>query len=111
MEEIVRNKSAQAIYNALEAQFKPKIGTRYGLMVVNDPYDRFYNVFFNYQRHGQRSKSIPLYCLNTYELTTLETVINSLSTMTALSIQYVGFTGQRWPGSQKLIKRKRVNYE
>lgn len=108
---IVMNNDVRLINERLEALFKPKFATRYGLVVVNDPYERSYNVFFNSQRAGQRLKSTPLHRITDYKLESLELIIRELQKKTQLTIQFVGFTKQRWPQSQRIIQYKRGRYE
>lgn len=49
--------------------------------------------------------------LSNYDLADLETLLKALRQKIKLTIEFVGFTGERWPKSQKLIQRKRVPLE
>ena len=64
--------------------------------------------FFNSQRVNERLKSVPLHKLTNYDL---ERLLKQLRQTIKLTIEFVGFTGERWPTSQKLIQRKQVSLE
>ena len=91
--------------------FKRRPQTRYWLMLTNDTYDQTYNLFFNSQQANERLQSVPLHKLAHYDLADLEKLLKALRQDIKLTIEFVGFTGERWPASQKLIQRKRVPLE
>lgn len=95
------------ITERIDHLFKRKMQTRYWLMVTDDVYDKTYNFFFNFQKKGQRLRSVPLHTVSNYDLGYLERLITGLRKHTQLTIEYVGFTGQRWPVSQRIIQRKK----
>ncbi len=105
------NEDLAIIDKRLKTLFKPVSQSRYWLQVVNDPYDQSYNFFFNSQRRNQHVKSIPLHRLTDYQLTYLETVITGLRTKTNLTIEFAGFTGMKWPTTQKIIQWRREGLE
>ncbi|MFS1240486.1 acetyl-CoA carboxylase [Lactiplantibacillus plantarum] len=92
--EIIMGRLTLAVYNQSR--------TRYWLMIANDPYDQTYNVFFNSQRANARLQSVPLHKLANYDLADLETLPKALRQKIKLTIEFVGFTGERWLKSQKL---------
>ncbi|HBF73808.1 MAG TPA: acetyl-CoA carboxylase [Lactobacillus sp.] len=105
------NKDLKLITERLDAGFKRLPQVRYQVQITDDPYDKTYNFFLNYQHRGQRLKSQPLHSIQQYQLTYLEQVVKGLREHTKLSFEYVGFTGQRWPSSQRLIQSRRLNDE
>ncbi|MEA0974411.1 acetyl-CoA carboxylase [Lacticaseibacillus paracasei] len=105
------NSDIEIIKGRLTLFFKRRPQTRYWLMLTNDTYDQIYNLFFNSQRANQRLQSVPLHKLAHYNLANLEKLLKTLRQNTTLTIELVGFTGERWPASQKLIQRKRVLLE
>ncbi|WP_423203242.1 acetyl-CoA carboxylase [Lactiplantibacillus pentosus] len=111
MEGTVINKDLKLITSRLISLFKRQSRTRYWLMIANDTYDQTYNVFFNSQRVNERLKSVPLHKLTNYDLVDLERLLKQLRQTIKLTIEFVGFTGERWPTSQKLIQRKQVSLE
>lgn len=111
MEEMRMNNDLKLIEERITILFKRRSKTRYWLQVVDDPYDRTYNFFFNSQRKWERQKSVPLHTIAQHDLSYLETIIVALQSFTQLTIQYDGFTGQRWPSSFQLIQRKRHHDE
>lgn len=108
---MLMNKDLTIIYQRLTPLFKRISHTRYWLQVVNDPYDRSYNFFFNSQRQNERVKSIPLHKLRDYDLTILENLITGLKAKTNLTIEFVDFAGMRWPSTQKVIQWRREQLE
>ncbi|MBM6414677.1 acetyl-CoA carboxylase [Lacticaseibacillus paracasei] len=56
-------------------------------------------------------QSVPLHKLAHYDLADLEKLLKALRQDIKLTIEFVGFTGERWPASQRLIQRKRVPLE
>ncbi|KZU67240.1 hypothetical protein Nizo2814_1072 [Lactiplantibacillus plantarum] len=56
-------------------------------------------------------QSVPLHKLAHYDVAGLEKLLKALRQDIKLTIEFVGFTGERWPASQKLIQRKRVPLE
>ena len=108
---IAMNNDVEIIMGRLNLLFKRQSRTRYWLMIANDPYDQTYNVFFNSQRANERLQSVPLHKLAHYDLADLEKLLKALRQDIKLTIEFVGFTGERWPASQKLIQRKRVPLE
>lgn len=105
------NEDLKLITERLAQSFKRLSRTHYWIEIAKDPYDCQYNFFFNSQRVGQRLKSIPLHSVETYELQYLESLLQELRKETQLTIKFVGFTGEKWPGSQRLIQRKRNQLE
>ncbi|WP_413627770.1 acetyl-CoA carboxylase [Fructilactobacillus vespulae] len=105
------NEDLKLITERLTKYFKRISRTHYWIEIANDPYDQHYNFFFNSQRVGQRLKSIPLHSLETYDLHYLELLLQKLRQKTQLTIKFVGFTGEKWPSSQRLIQRKRNQLE
>lgn len=101
------NKDLKLIEERLSILFKRRSKTRYWLQVVDDPYDQTYNFFFNSQRKWQRQKSVPLHTVTDHNLEYLEKIMVDLQQFTRLTVQYDGFTGQRWPSSFRLIQRKK----
>ncbi|MPW15290.1 acetyl-CoA carboxylase [Lactobacillus helveticus] len=102
------NSDIEIIKGRLTRLFKRRPKTRYWLMLTNDTYDQTYNLFFNSQQANERLQSIPLHKLANYDLGNL---LKALRQDIKLTIEFVGFTGERWPASQKLIQRKRVPLE
>lgn len=80
-------------------------------MLTNDSYDQTYNLFFNSQRANERSQSGSLHKLANYNLADLEKLLKTLQQNMKLTIEFVSFTGERWPASQNLIQLKRVPLE
>ncbi|KZU95365.1 hypothetical protein A1D15_1152 [Lactiplantibacillus plantarum] len=105
------NKDLDIITSRLALLFKPTSRTRYWLVIANDPYDQTYNVFFNSQRANERLRSIPLHKLANYNLNDLENLLKVLRQQTKLTIEFIGFTGQVWPQSQKIIQKRRETLE
>ena len=105
------NRDLDIIFSRLDLLFKRVPRTRYWITIANDPYDHSYNVFFNSQKPEERLRSIPLHKLTDYDLLSLERNVNGLKSNTQLSIKFIGFTGQRWPTSQKLIQKRRDHLE
>lgn len=101
------NSDIKIIKGRLTLLFKRRPKTRYWLMLTNDTY----NLFFNSQRANERLQSVPLHKLAHYDLADLENLLKALRQDIKLTIEFVGFTGERWPASQKLIQRKRVPLE
>ncbi|GAA3624586.1 hypothetical protein [Secundilactobacillus similis] len=101
------NSDIEIIKGRLTLLFKRRPQTRYWLMLTNDTY----NLFFNNQRANERLQSVPLHKLANYDLANLEKLLKALRQDIKLTIEFVGFTGERWPASQKLIQRKRVPLE
>lgn len=101
------NSDIKIIKGRLTLLFKRRPKTRYWLMLTNDTY----NLFFNSQRANERLQSVPLHKLANYDLADLENLLKALRQDIKLTIEFVGFTGERWPASQKLIQRKRVPLE
>lgn len=52
------------ITERIDHLFKRKMQTRYWLMVTDDVYDKTYNFFFNFQKKGQRLRSVPLHTVS-----------------------------------------------
>lgn len=105
------NKDLKTIIERLDAGFQRKPQVRYQVMITNDPYDKTYNFFLNYQHRNRRLRSKPLHSVHEYELAYLEQLIKDLRAHTKLTFEFVGFTGQRWPSSQRLIQSRRLNDE
>ena len=105
------NSDIEIIKGRLTLLFKRRPKTRYWLMLTNDTYDQTYNLFFNSQRANERLQSVPLHKLAHYDLADLEKLLKALRQDIKLTIEFVGFTGECWPASQKLIQRKRVPLE
>ena len=101
------NSDIEIIKERLTLLFKRRPQTRYWLMLTNDTY----NLFFNSQRANERLQSVPLHKLAHYDLADLEKLLKALRQDIKLTIEFVGFTGERWPASQKLIQRKRLPLE
>lgn len=101
------NKDLEIIYSRMQLLFKRTSRTQYWFQVANDPYDSCYNFFFNSQRKGERLKSVPLHKLDNYDLHYLEQIITGLRKRTNLTIRFVGFTGMKWPQTQKTIQWRR----
>jgi len=105
------NNDLKLITTRLDAGFKRQDQVRYQVVIANDPYDQTYNFFLNYQHRNRRLKSQPLHSVRNYSLTYLEQLIQGLRDHTQLSFEFVGFTGQRWPTSQRRIQSRRLNDE
>ncbi|GAX03690.1 acetyl-CoA carboxylase [Secundilactobacillus pentosiphilus] len=105
------NNDLKLITERLDAGFKRLPQTRYQVQITDDPYDKTYNFFLNYQHRGRRLKSQPLHAVSQYRLTYLEQLIKGLREHTQLSFEFVGFTGQRWPSNQRLIQGRRYKDE
>ncbi len=86
---------------SLPLLFKRQSRIRYWLMIANDPYGQTYNLFFNSQRANERLQSVPLHKLSHYNLADLETLLKALQQKSKLTIEFVGFTGERWSKSEK----------
>ena len=99
------------ITECINLLFKRLPRTRYRLMITNNHYDQTYNFFFNSQRVYHRLKSVPLHTLTNYDLGELEKLVNSLQQKLKFTIDFVGFTGERWPQSQKIIQKKKIPLE
>ena len=104
------NNDVEIIKGRLTLLFKRRPQTRYWSMLTNGTYDQTYNLF-NSQRANERLQSVPLHELANYDLADLEKLLKALRQDIKLTIEFVGFTGERWPASQKLIQRKRVPLE
>ncbi|WP_235017811.1 acetyl-CoA carboxylase [Pediococcus acidilactici] len=100
------NKDLEIIEGRIEVLFKRVPGTQYRINVVNDLFDHTYDFFFQSQPQHQRIKSVPLHTYHEYDLSKLELLIEKLQEYTALSIEYTGFAGQKWPNSGKAIQTK-----
>ncbi|MBS0937863.1 acetyl-CoA carboxylase [Lactiplantibacillus plantarum] len=108
---MLMNKDVKIIVSRIKLLFKRMNKTRYWLSVINDPIDQQFNFFFFSEHQGKRTRSVPLHSIKTYQLSYLEECISELKIESALSIEYLGFYQQRWPGSQYLIQKKRDKYE
>lgn len=98
---------SEIILERIEPLFKRLPHTQYHINVVDDIYDKVYNLFFIITPKGRRTHSVPLHSIKVYDLGYLEEVINAVQKQTQLSIDYTGFTGQVWPVAQKEIQKKR----
>lgn len=105
------NNDLKVITERLDAGFERKRQVRYQVVIANDPYDKTYNFFLNYQHRERRLRSKPLHSVTNYRLTYLEQLIKDLRAHTKLSFEFVGFTGERWPSNQRLIQRGRWSDE
>ncbi|AUV74121.1 acetyl-CoA carboxylase (plasmid) [Lactiplantibacillus plantarum subsp. plantarum] len=105
------NKDMKVTIARIDLLFKRLNRTRYWLSIVNDKIDEQYNIFFYSEHSGKRTRSTPLHSIRNYELEYLESFVKELRAATALSIEFVGFSQQRWPDSQYLIQKKRDRYE
>jgi hypothetical protein len=101
------DKTTRLIYDRAQELFARHRNTRYWITVVNDKYQQQYNFFFNIVPRGQRHKSIPLHTLERYDLNYLEHVTATLRAVLPLTYEFVGFTGQVWPHSQRVIQWRR----
>ena len=54
---------------------------------------------------------MPLHKLTNYNLNDLENLLKALRQQTKLTIEFIGFTGQVWPQSQKIIQKRRQGLE
>ena len=96
------NSDFEIIKGRLTRLFKRRPQTRYWLMLTNDTYDQTYNLFFNSQRANERLQSVPLHKLDHYDLADLEKLLKALRQDIKLTIEFVGFIGERWPASFNL---------
>ncbi|MYV05243.1 acetyl-CoA carboxylase [Furfurilactobacillus milii] len=101
------NKDLDLICQRIDELFLRQYNTRYWLQIVDDPYDKTYNFFFDSLKKAHREKSVPLHTVTIYDLTYLEELVEDIQKHTQLSIQFEGFTGQHWPKSQRIIQRKK----
>jgi len=108
---IAMNRDLDTIMSRAEILFKRSRNTRYWIMISNDPYDKCFNFFFNSQRKNERLRSVPLHTIREYNLAILEEIINQLRKQTNFSIEFVGFAGQKFPKSQRIIQRGREGIE
>jgi hypothetical protein len=100
------NKDLEIIEGRIAVLFKRVPGTQYHINVVNDRFEHTYNFFFKSQPKNHRIKSVPLHTYQKYDLSSLELLIEAIEKHTALTIEYTGFAGQRWPMSGKIIQTK-----
>lgn len=107
----MNNVDLDIVMSRLTLLFKREPQTLYWILIVNDPYDKTYNLFFNSQKSNEQLRSIPLHKLTNYDLYFLENFINALHQKTNLTIEYIGFTGQVWPQSQRTIQKRRMTLE
>ncbi|KAF0343792.1 acetyl-CoA carboxylase [Pediococcus acidilactici] len=105
------NKDAKIIIERVKVLFKRIPNTKYTINVANDIYDKQYNFFLESQKKGQRPRSVPLHSITNYDLENLENIINEIKKVYKLSIEYTGFTDQRWPSSWRVIQKKRKLHE
>ncbi|KRN28786.1 hypothetical protein IV38_GL000991 [Lactobacillus selangorensis] len=105
------NNDLKLIEQRIDEQFQRKSRTMYWLEVVDDVYDQTYNFFMCHQKKGEPLRSVPLHSLTDHDLASLETIIAALQHYTQLTIHYFGFVGQEWPGSHRIIQKKRHGEE
>lgn len=105
------NKDLDVIVSRISLLFKRISYTQYWLEVVNDKYDKSYNVFFCQQKKGSHLRSTPVHKIDEYKLEYLEEVITGFRKKSNLTIKYVGFTGEVWPNSQKKIQWEKNHLE
>lgn len=105
------NKDVDIIMKRVAVLFKRLDRTKYWIQICNDKYDQTFNVFFNAQHVHDNLRSVPVHKINNYSLGQLEETINELRSETKLTIEFTGFTGEKWPKSQRLIQRKRETVE
>lgn len=95
------------ICDRIDALFVRAPRVRYWLLIVDDSYDQTYNFFFESRQQAHRTRSTPLHTIERHDLGYLETIINGIQQHTQLTQHFKGFTGQRWPRSQRIIQRKK----
>ncbi|WP_461226797.1 acetyl-CoA carboxylase [Lacticaseibacillus suihuaensis] len=94
------------INERIDALFTRAPKTRYWLTAVHNPYDHEFSFFFWQQRRGERQKSLPLHSLETEDIDVFAAVIAGIKAHTKLTIDYYGFTKERWPATGDLIERR-----
>lgn len=108
---LLTNPDAKKINSQIDLLFKRMQRTKYWLLVANDHYDQTFNFFFNSQRKFERLQSVPMHRVKVYDLAYLEQVIKAVRDHTQLTIEFDGFTQQRWPSSQLMIQKRREKFE
>ncbi|WP_225046933.1 acetyl-CoA carboxylase [Lacticaseibacillus kribbianus] len=101
----------RVINDRIDALFKRAPHTRYWLTAVHNGYDHEFSFFFWQQRRGERQKSLPLHSLQTEDIDVFAAVIAGIRAHTNLSIDYFGFTKERWPATGELIQKRQRDIE
>lgn len=105
------NADVEIILGRIEEHFKRVPNTRYVINVVNDKFDKTYNFFFFIGKKGKQPHSVPLHTVKKYDLEYLEKIIIELQKHYQLTLDYTGFTNQRWPNSWQIIQKKKKSTE
>lgn len=104
------NEDLELIMMRINIYFKKLSGHQYSIRVAYNKYDQNINFFF-INKSRVNTRSIPLHTIDTTDLEYFEELINAIKSRTGLSIYYTGFTGMRFPKSNKIIQRKRGGTE
>lgn len=97
---------AKIILERLQQHFKPHTPARYAILIVDDPFERSYNFFFNIYRPPQLPHSIPLRRITIYDLEFLEAIVGKIRQKYGFTFIFRNFKQQRWPSNFQLISKK-----
>ncbi|GKT04038.1 acetyl-CoA carboxylase [Furfurilactobacillus entadae] len=98
------NKDVKSIMEGVNKLFTRAPGCQYHIQIANDKYDKTYNFFMLIMHKGRRTRSIPIYDVDHYELYYLEEVIKEIRKQTLLVFEFNAFGEAKWPSTMKRIE-------